>query len=262
MAQVSSDGKLYRANDAWLGGVCACLARRLDLDPLIVRIMAVAITFLTLGVGALVYLVMWALLPRESEDADLYDVHPEQAESSAFGLIDVNSPALKSVGSPSGLSVASRLAIAVSLMLLFLAISMGAAPMVSGSHWWQFWPLAWVICGLCLIIVPVRSRHEVSWHALGIVITSLAAASLPMSLGIVSWDSFAQAFQRMWFLVAIAIVLFAVGTRRTNNALVIAGALIMACFFLMVLALCAVPGDVNSLVLNMPGGYSMSISMA
>ena len=53
-----------RTGDGWVGGVCSGLARRLGIDPAIVR--AGLIVLLLFGIGLLAYLIAWALLPDES----------------------------------------------------------------------------------------------------------------------------------------------------------------------------------------------------
>lgn len=50
-----------------LGGVCGALAARWDIDPLLVRIIAV-LAALSAGVGAVLYGACWLLLPREGEN--------------------------------------------------------------------------------------------------------------------------------------------------------------------------------------------------
>lgn len=58
--------RLYRAgNDKILGGVCAGLANYLRLDPAIVRILFVLITF-GWGFGFLLYIILWIVLPTRS----------------------------------------------------------------------------------------------------------------------------------------------------------------------------------------------------
>jgi signal transduction histidine kinase len=49
--------------DAVIGGVCAGIARRLGVDPAVTRIGFVVIAIGTSGVGALAYLLLWALIP-------------------------------------------------------------------------------------------------------------------------------------------------------------------------------------------------------
>jgi phage shock protein PspC (stress-responsive transcriptional regulator) len=52
-----------RSSDRWVGGVCGGVARRLQVDPLLIR--AGMIALLIFGIGFLAYLVAWALLPDE-----------------------------------------------------------------------------------------------------------------------------------------------------------------------------------------------------
>jgi phage shock protein PspC (stress-responsive transcriptional regulator) len=52
-----------RSSDRWVAGVCGGLARRLQVDPLLIR--AGMIALLIFGIGFLAYLVAWALLPDE-----------------------------------------------------------------------------------------------------------------------------------------------------------------------------------------------------
>ena len=60
-------GVRRRTDDKWLAGVCSGLADRLGVDPVIVRVGLVVLTFLG-GVGLTVYLVAWALLPNDKDE--------------------------------------------------------------------------------------------------------------------------------------------------------------------------------------------------
>ncbi|MDP9188176.1 MAG: PspC domain-containing protein, partial [Actinomycetota bacterium] len=48
---------------AMLGGVCAGLARKLGVDPIVIRVGAVVLAIGTSGIAAIGYLLAWALLP-------------------------------------------------------------------------------------------------------------------------------------------------------------------------------------------------------
>ena len=63
MERQSLTFQLSRSQNACLGGVCAGLAEHFDLDPIVVRILAILIAAITLGLGALVYMVLWVVLP-------------------------------------------------------------------------------------------------------------------------------------------------------------------------------------------------------
>ncbi|MGI6423059.1 MAG: PspC domain-containing protein [Candidatus Dojkabacteria bacterium] len=59
--------RLYRSEkDVMIGGVCAGLAQYLNIDPSVVRIVFVSVVLLG-GSGVLVYIILWAILPLESE---------------------------------------------------------------------------------------------------------------------------------------------------------------------------------------------------
>jgi phage shock protein PspC (stress-responsive transcriptional regulator) len=58
--------RLYRSrDDVVIGGVAGGVAKALDLDPSIVRVVWVLLAFLTGGVAGLVYLVMLIVVPQE-----------------------------------------------------------------------------------------------------------------------------------------------------------------------------------------------------
>jgi phage shock protein PspC (stress-responsive transcriptional regulator) len=64
-------GRLYRdSTDKFLGGVCAGIANYMNVDPAIVRLLFAIITFGGFGMGILIYILLWIILP--SRDLDSY----------------------------------------------------------------------------------------------------------------------------------------------------------------------------------------------
>lgn len=58
--------KLYRSKQRMLGGVCAGLAEYFNIDPTLVRVIAVLLFFFP-GIPALLcYLVAWLLIPERA----------------------------------------------------------------------------------------------------------------------------------------------------------------------------------------------------
>ena len=254
----------YRSHDAYVAGVCAGIAERHDFDPLAIRVLFVLFTITTVGLGAVVYVLLWAYLPRSPEPSETYEVTPEHAVSIARGYLDY--PASGERDSDDDmqdyghLSIVARLAIAVGLMVLFLLIAMTISPIVSGTRWWQFWPIAFLIAGLCLIVIPVPSKFGAAWHAMGIVVMSLGATALPISLGVSSWETLPYALSHLWILLIAAGVLLGVGLLKRVDALVYAAALCVAAFCAIALLSFSVPGDVESLLVNMPDGRLLRIA--
>jgi phage shock protein PspC (stress-responsive transcriptional regulator) len=61
-------GRMRRSRtDRYLGGVAGGLARHLDIDPTVVRVLFVVTSFFG-GAGVLAYLALWLLVPDESSD--------------------------------------------------------------------------------------------------------------------------------------------------------------------------------------------------
>ena len=259
---------IYRSQNACIAGICAGFADRYDFDALAVRVFAVMLAIVTFGLAGIGYLVLWRMLPLEEEGPALYDIQPEKAESTAYGNIMLETDAPRRFlwddsrdSNLGGLSILVRLAIAASLMILFLVVAMSVSPMVSGTRWWQFWPLALIIVGLFLIIIPIRSDLEAAWHALGIVLTSLAACMLPMSLNVISWSTFGYAVTELWPILIIAVAMFAIGLYRDNDVLVVVSSFFVAVFCLLSLYFFSIPGQFESLLLLMPNGKSYLIGI-
>jgi phage shock protein PspC (stress-responsive transcriptional regulator) len=60
-------GSLYRdSNDKILGGVCSGLASYLKLDTTLVRVLFAMLALGSFGTGALLYIILWAILPKRN----------------------------------------------------------------------------------------------------------------------------------------------------------------------------------------------------
>lgn len=52
--------------DKWLAGTCSGLARRLGVDPLVIR--AITIALLIMGIGFVAYLIAWLIIPQQDDE--------------------------------------------------------------------------------------------------------------------------------------------------------------------------------------------------
>jgi len=48
-----------------LGGVCGGIGNYFDVDPVVIRILWVVLTLLSVGIGVIVYIAAWILMPEE-----------------------------------------------------------------------------------------------------------------------------------------------------------------------------------------------------
>ena len=79
-----SSKRLYRDPDnRILGGVCSGIANYLNIDPLIIRILFLVLLFV-FGIIAIIYIVLWALLPAAYTTAQKLDMRGEK-----FNISDI-----------------------------------------------------------------------------------------------------------------------------------------------------------------------------
>lgn len=73
-----SEKRLVRSRDnRMLFGVCAGLAHYLNIDPVIVRLLAVLLTLWN-GIGLVIYLVLALIMPQEDELAPKANVFDDE----------------------------------------------------------------------------------------------------------------------------------------------------------------------------------------
>lgn len=115
---------LQRGEDHWVGGVCAGVAQRLGISPILVRGIMVALCFVA-GLGLLVYGVGWALMPGTDGR-----IHVQEA-------------------------IAGRWSSGMSGALLFFIAGAVSSPALFG--WWDggFWTLL-VIVGIGFLVFSRR----------------------------------------------------------------------------------------------------------
>jgi phage shock protein C len=111
--------------DRVLAGVCGGLGRYLNVDPVILRIVMVALIFA--GVGIPAYIIAWLVIPEEGE----------------------SEPAMRAVSSGQTVLIAGTALIALGGLLLL-------RPMMPWMHQGVFWPLVVVAGGIVLVVTARR----------------------------------------------------------------------------------------------------------
>ena len=72
MTEANPHKRLIRPrNGRMVAGVCVAIADYLGIDATVVRLIFLALTLITAGVGALTYLAGWVIIPEEGEDSSI-----------------------------------------------------------------------------------------------------------------------------------------------------------------------------------------------
>ena len=156
--------RLYRSrSDRMICGVCGGLAKYFDIDPTIVRIIAVLLVFAN-GLGILAYIIMAIVVPQEgSKVATPKEAVEENVEDlketagklgreirSALTEEEVESEAVDKVRRCRGI-------VGIILIVLGIFLLAGSFNLFWWFHWGNLWPLILVAVGL-LIIFSTRRR--------------------------------------------------------------------------------------------------------
>lgn len=257
-----SKKKLYRSRVSLIGGVCAGVADFFDLDAIVVRVFAVLVACTTLGAGGLVYLVMWIALPLAPSGYVPYEVKAEHVDSSNYGSVDVDQARgrtlgeLSSISDSEGVNTPIRVIMAIGLVLLFAGVAQTIAPFIKGTSWWQWWPIALIITGFVIIVVPIAREWSEFWHLGGAFLIIVGWTATPMSLGFISPHALVTAFRALWPLLLLAVAMLVGGLRHKALPMAIAAMALLCLFCLMTLTTYAEPGSLSDLVLLLPDGTS------
>ena len=66
--QPPSDQRFYRGTDRIIGGVCSGLAEGFHVDTFWVRVAFVALVVFAQGIGIVLYVVLWVIMPERNQD--------------------------------------------------------------------------------------------------------------------------------------------------------------------------------------------------
>jgi len=157
---------LHRSDsDKIIGGVCGGLAEYLRIDPLIVRILCVALAMST-GIGLVAYFILWILLPAD----DAKDLSHEEVVRSNIQEIGERARELRTEARqafstqgepteqrPQGDSNNYLIIGGLALVMAGLLILMGNF----GLLWWfnigKLWPLILIALGAAMLLNNLRS---------------------------------------------------------------------------------------------------------
>jgi phage shock protein PspC (stress-responsive transcriptional regulator) len=72
MNETNQAKRLVRARKGrLLAGVCAGIAEYVGIDVTVIRLLFVALGVVTFGIGVLIYLAAWIVIPEEGEDQSI-----------------------------------------------------------------------------------------------------------------------------------------------------------------------------------------------
>ena len=142
---------------AVLGGVAAGFGRYLDVDPVLVRLAFVVLCFAN-GLGLLLYLASWALIPREGVAAG---PGPAGVQGAFAGARDAAEEAARAIGRSAEDAGGARLVIGYGLIALGVVLLLHNLDWIHWPSWFRvqvLWPLILVGMGAGLVHRSMRKE--------------------------------------------------------------------------------------------------------
>lgn len=140
-----------------IGGVAAGLASYFDVDPLLVRLGLVFLTFLN-GLGLLFYVICWVLVPpAEPDHAGAAPV--QQVASGVRAAGEQVATGLRAAGDRAG---GARALVGSFLVLLGAALLMDQLDWLGWPRWARLetlWPLAVIAAGVSILMRSTERRQ-------------------------------------------------------------------------------------------------------
>lgn len=135
--------RLYRLmKESWVAGVAAGLGRYFGLDPIIFRIVFIALAFLG-GGGVILYIFLWIVLP-EYKATEGYDESKDEQVRPVYQTSEVPSPEIEKEKKMKGGAFAGGVLLIV-LGVLFLLQEF------VGLSFEKLWPVIIILVGVLLV---------------------------------------------------------------------------------------------------------------
>lgn len=144
-----NDKNLYRSiSDSKVAGVCGGLGKYLNIDPIVFRILFV-LTFFVGGSGFLIYIILWIVLPLESEPKiNTYNINnenmTEENKNAETGYQQSEKSGQPQKNDGSGNLWGGLILIAIGVIFLIIRF----VPRIDFS---DLWPVLLIVLGVVLI---------------------------------------------------------------------------------------------------------------
>lgn len=216
--------RVYRSDDEAVAGVCAGIAEYLGIDTAAVRILALLSLFSTVGLSAIVYGVLWLVLPASG------DVGPETLATNAYAH---GAHATGGLSGEPPLSTRARLTddydiprICVWFGVVLLAIAAAGifASLLPTMSWWQFLPVVICMAGFAFMITPAHVSTRLVRFSFGFTLLFLGLFVLTITMGVVSVPQVMVAAGKLWPGAMVAFGLVLIGMALEEDLFYLAAA--------------------------------------
>lgn len=179
--QEARGGVLRRGKSRMLAGVCSGLAEYFQIDPIFIRVAFVILAFIQ-GLGILLYLVLWVLMPAPDASGAMAPTLRENFRSMGdelrrmaddvrgiFSRSQANpppsaapeppiAPSQEHMGPPDGYRRRRGIWAGVILVILGGILLLSNVGLLDWWKWEIFWPIVLIALGVLIVVQRLRPR--------------------------------------------------------------------------------------------------------
>ncbi|MDR1015220.1 MAG: PspC domain-containing protein [Coriobacteriales bacterium] len=254
-ATTNANRRLYRSDDAVFAGVCGGVAEYFELDPTLIRILAVILTLAGFGLPVVVYLVAMVLMPKHSGAAYIdVDASPSAQPTGATtaappgcAYTSCNPRAYDAVGSPgpdggeegegagsakgAAAQERTRSRLNTGLTLGILLVGGGILALVAtflDLSAWRFWPVIVILLGLVVLCTPARQGWSLGRAGHAIALITLGFALQLWMFGLVAFSTFLLTFRYLWPVLLVILGLSLISSATGKSVFGLIGSLVFS----------------------------------
>ncbi len=157
--------RLYRSkSDRMIWGVCGGLARYFDVDPTLIRIIAVLSIFIS-GAGIIAYIILAIVVPSESSKAaepkDAIKENVEELKKTASELgreIQSTFTSKDESEETTGVRYRRRNLLGIIIIIIGVILMLSSFNLFWWFRWSYLWPIIIIAIGLLIIVSPRKKR--------------------------------------------------------------------------------------------------------
>lgn len=143
---------LYRSRtDSWIGGVAGGIAKSLNIDPIIIRILFIVFVVVW-GSGVLLYLILWIAIPLESDNPQNFSNMDEKKQTDQ-GMNPETDPKPWEKPKNDGNLIAGLILIALGIIFLIIRF----VPRIDFA---DLWPVILLAVGVALLWQGLRKNQK------------------------------------------------------------------------------------------------------
>lgn len=156
--------KLYRSRtDSVVGGVCGGLAEYFNIDPVIVRVVAVLLLFS--GAGFIAYLILWLVVPLQGTEAalpkDTIQANANEIKATAEGIgqevRETFSSGEQDPETAARMRSRRRTWLGIGLVAVGGVILLSNLDLWSWLRWGVIWPVPVIVVGVIVLLLARRN---------------------------------------------------------------------------------------------------------